>query len=131
MTSRSSSYSQPSSGSVTVAASYSPCRQADLAPELEPPSASLQAAVSSIFGQLETEAHAGDSSDTIQAVAVSQGSIAVNGFDIDDEGSIMRNGVAEAELTMKAMVTELQVELGRGRRAKTGSRRYGPEWEGY
>jgi hypothetical protein len=114
-----------------VAASYSPCRQADLAPELEPPSASLQAAVSSIFGQLETEAHAGDSSDTIQAVAVSQGSIAVNGFDIDDEGSIMRNGVAEAELTMKAMVTELQVELGRGRRAKTGSRRYGPEWEGY
>jgi len=51
---------------------------------------------------------------------MSQGSAAINGFAIDEQGSVVRTGVAE-----------LAVKLGRGRRAKTGSKKYGAEREGH
>jgi hypothetical protein len=87
-----------------------PHPQVDLAPELEPPSPSLQAAVGSIFGQLATDANTGDGSDIPTEAAA----------------------VAEAESTTEVMAAaELPAELGRGHRAKTGSKKYGAEWEGY
>jgi len=45
---------------------------------------------------------------------------------MDEQGSVMRVGVAET------IATELPVEFGRGRRAKTGFKKYyGAEWEGH
>jgi hypothetical protein len=43
----------------------------------------------------------------------------------------VRTGVAETKSTMEVITTELAVELGRGRRVKTESKRYGAEWEGH
>jgi hypothetical protein len=43
---------------------------------------------------------------------MSQGSAAIDGFTIDEQGSVVRTGVAETESTITA---ELAVELGRGR----------------
>ena len=102
------SYSQPPA---TMATSISLLLhlQVDLLPELKPPSPSLQVAVGSIFGQLLTDANTGD------------------GIDIPTEAA----AVAEAESTTEVMAAaELPAELGRGHRAKTGSK-YGAEWEGY
>jgi hypothetical protein len=62
---------------------------------------------------------------------MSQGSAAINGFAIDEQGSVVRTGVAETESTTEVITAELAVELGRGRRAKTESKRYGAEWEGH
>jgi hypothetical protein len=52
---------------------------------------------------------------------------------IDEQGSVVRTGVAEtdSESTTEVITAELAVELGRGRRAKTGSKRYGAEREGH
>jgi hypothetical protein len=48
---------------------------------------------------------------------MSRGAVAVDGFGIDEEGSIMRTGVAEAEWTTEvtAIDSDLPVELGCGR----------------
>lgn len=104
------SYSQPPLDSMTMTASNSllPHPQADLVSELEPPSPSLQAAVGSIFSQLETDANTDNRSDipTETKVVTSQA--------MDKEGSIMRTAVAEAESTTEVMAAELPVELGRG-----------------
>jgi hypothetical protein len=106
-------YWQPASDSdnqfFLASNSLLPPPQVDLAPELEPPSPSLQAAVGSIFGQLATDANTSDSSDIPTEAAAA----------------------AEAESTTEVMAAELPAELGRGHRAKTGSKKYGAEWEGY
>jgi hypothetical protein len=84
---------------------------------------------------VEAEAGAGDGSDipieVVRAVVMSQESAAIDGFAIDEQGSVVRTGVAETESTTEVITAELAVELGRGRRAKTESKRYGAEWEGH
>jgi hypothetical protein len=68
---------------------------------------------------VEVEASAGDGSDilieVVRAVVMSQGSAAINGFAIDEQGSVMRTGVAETESTMEVITAELAVKLGHGR----------------
>jgi hypothetical protein len=71
--------------------------------------------------------------EVVRAVVMPQGSAAINGFAIDEQGSVVRTGVAEtdSESTTEVITAELAVELGRGRRAKTGSKKYGAEREGH
>jgi hypothetical protein len=87
---------------------------------------------------VETEADEGDGSDipidVVRLAVMSGGFVTIDGFRTDEQGSIIRTGVAEAkESTELAEVTAalFPVELGRGRRAKTGSKKYGAEWEGH
>jgi hypothetical protein len=46
---------------------------------------------------------------------MSQGSAAIDGVAIDEQGSVMRTGVAETESTTEVITAKLAVELGRGR----------------
>jgi hypothetical protein len=84
---------------------------------------------------IKTEADAGDGSDiaieVVQAVVMSQGSAAIDGFRIDEQGSVVRTGVVENESTTEATTPELPIELGCGCQAKTRSKKYGAEWEGH
>jgi len=70
--------------------------------------------------------------DVVQSVVMSEGIVAKNGFALDSEGNIVRTGIAE-DVEEIIELEELEVvqstELGRGRRAKTGSRKYGADWE--
>jgi hypothetical protein len=104
-----------------------PLPEADLVPELEPPSTSLQAAIGSIFSQLVMKANTCDTSDmpTEAAVVPSQA--------MDKVGSIiiMRTTAADTESTMEMTAAELPIELGCGHQSKTGLKGYGAEWEGY
>ena len=65
------SYSQPPA-TMATSISLPPHLQVDLLPELKPPSMSLQAAVSSIFSCLKTEANTSDgkAKSTIEMTAV-------------------------------------------------------------
>jgi len=59
----------------------------------------------------------------------------VDGYKLDEEGSIVRTGVAENEEQQageddaEASVIVPAAELGRGRRVKIGSKRFNAEWE--
>ena len=70
--------------------------------------------------------------DVIRSAVMAGGSVTDEGFAIDEEGVVVWTGVAE-ELEEIEGAEEadpiVRVELGRGRRAKIGSRRYGTEWE--
>ena len=60
-----------------------------------------------------------------------EGSV-VDGYKLDEEGSIVRTGVAENEASednAEASVIVPAAELGRGRRVKIGSKRFNAEWE--
>ena len=65
---------------------------------------------------------------------MSGGLVTIDGFRADEQVSIIRTGVAEAKESTglaEVMAALFPVELGRGRRAKTGSKKYGAEWEGH
>ena len=63
---------------------------------------------------------------------MSDGSIGIEGFGTDESGNIIRTGAAE-EFESNAEEDEENVippaVLGRGRRSKTESKRYGTDWE--
>jgi hypothetical protein len=75
--------------------------------------------------------------DVIISDIISEGTIATPGFETDSAGVIVRNGaaeeteVAEDELKEDVCASGGVSPLGRGRRAKIGSTRYGAEWEGH
>jgi len=70
--------------------------------------------------------------DVVQSVVMSEGIVAKNRFALDGEGNIVRTGIAE-DVEEIIELEELEVvkstELGRGHCAKTGSRKYGADWE--
>ena len=69
--------------------------------------------------------------DVVQSVVMAEGSV-VDGYKLDEEGSIVRTGVAEnkvGEDDAEASVIVPAAELGRGRRVKIGSKRFNAEWE--
>jgi hypothetical protein len=68
--------------------------------------------------------------DVIRSTVMAGGSVVDEGFAIDDEGVVVRTGVAE-ELEAIEVDNNVPVELGRGRRVKIGSKKYGGEWEGH
>jgi hypothetical protein len=51
-----------------------------------------------------------------------------HGYGLDNNGTIVRVGTAEGASLIEDNGT---VELGQGHRVKTGSKRYGGDWEGY
>ena len=63
-----------------------------------------------------------------------EGSV-INGYKLDEEGSIVRTGVAENEEQQageddaEASVIVPAAELGRGCQVKIGSKRFNAEWE--
>lgn len=66
--------------------------------------------------------------DAVIAHVLSAGDIPA-GFEAGENGSIVRGGMSEmTELEVEKEEVEVKV-LGRGRREKTGSTRYGAEWE--
>jgi hypothetical protein len=84
----------------------------------------------------DSETDAGDGSDipidVMRSVVMSGGSVATEGFGVDEEGSIVRTGAAEMSEEQGGEGdenVEQPVKLGRGHRAKAGSTRYGAEWE--
>jgi len=80
----------------------------------------------------------GDGSDipinVVRLVVIAEGSV-VNGYKLDEEGSIVRTGVAENEEQQAgeddAEVTVIipAAELGHGRQVKISSKRFNAEWE--
>jgi hypothetical protein len=64
----------------------------------------------------------------VRSTVMSDGVVSADGFAIDDEGGIIRTGVAE-ETEGDEGARASPVELGRGRRTKTGTTKYGSEWE--
>ena len=72
--------------------------------------------------------------EVIMAQIVSGGSVAMEGFKVDDDGSIVRTGVAEEtdvvhdEPTTGGRDSIVAVSLGRGHRVKVVSTRYGAAW---
>lgn len=72
--------------------------------------------------------------DVVRSVVMAEGSV-VDGYKLDEEGSIVRTGVAEneeqqaSEGDAEGSDTEPAAELGRGRRVKIGSKRFNAEWE--
>ena len=68
----------------------------------------------------------------VESVVMSEGIVAKNGFALDSEGSIVRTGIAEdveAIIELEESNVAGPTELGRGRHTKTGSKRYGADWE--
>jgi hypothetical protein len=65
---------------------------------------------------------------------MAEGSV-LDGYKLDEEGSIVRTGVAENEEQQageddaEASVIVPAAELGRGRRVKISSKRFNAEWE--
>jgi hypothetical protein len=72
--------------------------------------------------------------DVVRSVVMAEGSV-VDGYKLDEEGSIVRTGVAENEEQQageddaEASVIVPAAELGRGRRVKISSKRFKAEWE--
>ena len=64
----------------------------------------------------------------VRSAVMSDGVVSAEGFVIDDEGGIVRTGVAE-ETEWDEGENASPVELGRGRRARIGTKKYGAEWE--
>lgn len=73
--------------------------------------------------------------DIVRSVVMSEGTVAAEGYAINSQGGIARDGIAE-DVEAAADVGNLvfaisEDDLGRGRRAKRESKRYGDDWEGY
>jgi hypothetical protein len=72
--------------------------------------------------------------DVVQSVVMSEGIVAKNRFffALDGKGNIVRTGIAE-DVEEIIELEELEVvkstKLGHGHCAKTGSRKYGADWE--
>jgi hypothetical protein len=66
--------------------------------------------------------------EVVRSLVVSDGRNIGDGYGLDNDGTIVRVGTAEGTSLIEDKGT---VELGRGHRAKTGSKRYGGEWEGH
>jgi len=69
--------------------------------------------------------------DVVQSVVMAEGSV-VDGYKLDEEGSIVRTGVAENEAgedNAEASVIVPAAELGHGRQVKIGSKGFIAEWE--
>jgi hypothetical protein len=74
--------------------------------------------------------------DVICLTVMSGGSVVDDGFAVDDAGGVVRTGVAE-DIEQVEEGNDLdkledevaREELGRGRRVKQGSKRYGIDWE--
>jgi hypothetical protein len=72
--------------------------------------------------------------DVVRSVVIA-GRCVVDRYKIDEEGSIIRTGVAEDseaeidEANSEAGVIMLAANLGCGHRSKVGSKRYGADWE--
>ena len=72
--------------------------------------------------------------DVVRSVVMAEG-LVVDGYKLDEEGSILRTGVAENEEQQageddaEASVIVPAAELGRGRRVKISSKRFNAEWE--
>jgi hypothetical protein len=64
----------------------------------------------------------------VRSTVMSDGVVSAEGFAIDNEGGIVRTGVAE-ETERDKGENASPVELGCGRRAKMGTTKYGAEWE--
>ena len=72
--------------------------------------------------------------DVIRSTVMAGGSVVDEGFAIDDGGVVVQTGVAEeleAIEEAEKVGNNVLVELGRGRRVKIGSKKYGGEWEGH
>jgi hypothetical protein len=73
--------------------------------------------------------------DMVRSVVMSEGVVLKESFDIDNEGEIVRTGIAEdPEMELEVEKADgnimlASVELGRGRRMKVESRKYGADWE--
>ena len=71
--------------------------------------------------------------DIVRSVVMAEGS--VDGYTLDEEGSIVRTGIAEdseqqtGENNGESSAILPAADLGRGRRVKIGSKRYDAEWE--
>lgn len=59
---------------------------------------------------------------------MSEGVVAIAGFGVEDNGVVVRTGVAEDEAAEIEDIPQAVV-LGRGKRAKQGTTKYGPDWE--
>ena len=66
--------------------------------------------------------------EVVRSLVVSDGRTIDDGYGLDKDGTIVRVGAAEGASLIEDKGT---VELGRGHRAKTGSKRYGGDWEGH
>jgi hypothetical protein len=64
----------------------------------------------------------------VRSTVMSDGVVSAEGFAIDDEGGIVRTGVAEETEGDEGENTS-PVELGRGHCARMGAKKYGAEWE--
>lgn len=73
--------------------------------------------------------------EIVRSVVMSEGCIAADGYAIDAQGVVIRNGIsedAEAAANIDNLaISGLETDLGRGRRLKRESKRYGDDWEGY
>lgn len=67
--------------------------------------------------------------DVVRSTVMSEGVVVDEGFAIDDHGAIIRTGVAEGLEEVEEVEKVGPVVLGRGRRAKVGTTKYGAEWE--
>jgi hypothetical protein len=66
--------------------------------------------------------------EVVRSLVVSDGRNIGNGYGLDNNGTIVRVGTAEGTSLIE---DKGAIELGRGHRAKTGSKRYRGEWEGH
>ena len=66
--------------------------------------------------------------EVVRSLVISDGHNIGNGYGLDNDGTIVRVGAAEGTSLIE---DEGMVELGRGHCVKTGSKRYGGEWEGH
>ena len=67
--------------------------------------------------------------DVVRSAVMSEGVVVDEGFAIDDDGAIIRTGVAEGLEEIEEVENVGPAVLGRGRRAKVGTKKYGAEWE--
>jgi hypothetical protein len=66
--------------------------------------------------------------EVVRSLVVSDGRNIGDGYGLDNDGTIVRVGAAEGTSLIE---DKGMVELGRGHRVKTGSKRYKGEWEGH
>ena len=64
----------------------------------------------------------------VKSIVMSDGVVSAERFAIDHEGGIVRTGVAEETEGDEGENTS-PVELGHGRHARMGTKKYGTEWE--
>jgi hypothetical protein len=67
----------------------------------------------------------------IKSTIISKGIISNKDFTINNHGAIIRTGITEGLEEIEEAENVGPVVLGRGRRAKVGTKKYGAEWEGH